>query len=85
MALVFYLFAFIERSESSNQKRPLTRLERLALTGIGLVGVLTLAFTVGHFSAGEDYLVQSMLGGGVVGLLLARIVVGRPRLHRNRR
>ena len=82
-SLVFYTAGFISASRDRNQSPKVKgqRAKRLVVGLIcfvvGLVGVFGLALMLGIYNASNEYVNQFMILGGVIGLLVSRLL--RPR------
>jgi hypothetical protein len=84
MSIVVYLFCFIERSEQISGLKPnLNALQKIVLVAVGLAGVLSLAFFIGRFGKGSDLVHAVMIAGGLFGLFVSRLLIGRPKLGKS--
>ena len=83
MLLLLYIFAFMERSvvptEGTARARELFRSEKVGLAVLGITSGLTLAALVGDLRTMHSLLLGAMVIGGVLGVIVSRVLIGRPK------
>lgn len=88
MLLLLYLFAFIARSEApkgSPKHAPvLSMLQRVGLVGLGFGSGLPCAVLIGQHRAIHDTLIIAVLIGAVLGVIVSRLLVGRPNWYQKK-
>jgi hypothetical protein len=84
LSLVLYTFIFIRRvggryrATATVGAKPPILLVRLFLFLVGLVGVLGLALLLGIYNGKVDYINQSMILGGLLGIPIAKLLISPP-------